>query len=274
MTDQSKALSQEPLVFFIHVMKTGGTTVIQSLLQMYPKGSRYPEEGYDEVFIAAKGLTEHLFSLSEERRALLRWASPHMPLSTALKFRETLDRPVYITLVLRDGVDRALSHLRNVSRRFKHVYTNRQLMDTPVLREFFFSNHQTRALSMGESDWQEWDQCITALAMMTQGLEKARLPFDVSPVDSTDLQLAIDSLRQIDVLGLQSEFDNWWQRCRSQFGWPSAPSPPVNVTSKLETGTAPPIPDSILEEIRELNALDSQLYAAAQELLKQEKVTR
>ena len=274
MIDLLKAPSEDPVVFFVHVMKTGGTTVIQSLLHQYPKGSRYPEEGEDEMFIAAKGLTENLFGLSEERRLSLRWISPHMPLSAAIKFREAADRPVYITLVLRDGFDRALSHLRNVSRRFNHTYTYRQLLDIPVLRDFFFSNHQTRALSMGESGWQEWDQSIKALTMMQLGVEKARLSADISPVGTADLELAISSLHQIDVLGLQSEFDNWWQRCRSQFRWPAVPAPPVNVTSKLETATAPPIPDSVLEEIRELNALDSQLYAAASELLKQGKATR
>jgi hypothetical protein len=274
MIDLSKAPSEDPVVFFVHIMKTGGTPVVQIRVPQYPKGSRYPEEGEDEMFIAAKGLTENLFGLSEERRLSLRWISPHMPLSAAIKFREAADRPVYITLVLRDGFDRALSHLRNVSRRFNHTYTYRQLLDNPVLRDFFFSNHQTRALSMGESCWQEWDQSIKALTLMTLGLEQAQLAPDIAPVGPEDLEQAIDSLRHVDVLGRQSEFDNWWQRCSSQFGWPAVPAPPVNVTSKLETGTAPPIPDSVLEEIRELNALDSRLYAAADELLKQGQATR
>jgi hypothetical protein len=268
MDEAPELRSQEPVVFFVHVMKTGGTTVIQSLLKKYPRGSYYPEDGVDGMMIEAKGLTRSFSRLTPERRAALRWISPHLPLSVATRFRSEEERPVAIAMVLRDGVERAVSHLRNLSRRFNHDYTYQELIDLPVLRDFFFSNHQTRVLSVGEAGWQDWDRSIEALTILQLGIDKFESSFEVKPVVEADLERAIAGLHEVDVLGIQSEFDDWWQRSRKKFNWPKESSAPANVTSKLETGKAPPIPDSVIEELRERNQLDMRLYAAARNLLK------
>ena len=259
---------EEPVVFFVHLMKTGGTTVNLNLLGKYPGGCRYPEEGVDAMTMEAKSLTRNLFALSEERRASLRWISPHLPLSAATRFREEMERPVSITMLLRDGLDRSVSYLRNLSLRFNHAYTYRELLDIPLLRKFFLSNHQTRALSITEANWQEWDNSMRGLFLLSLGVDKAQPISEISPVGEVDLNIAIAALSQVDVLGLQNEFDDWWQRCRQAYQWPGTPKYSANVTPAGDFGKVPPVPDSIIEELRELNALDSRLYAGASEILR------
>ncbi|MFT4518559.1 MAG: hypothetical protein ACI9JM_000940 [Halioglobus sp.] len=257
----------EPVVFFVHVMKTGGTTVLQSLLGTYPDGTRFPEAGVD-VLIEAKGSPQHLFNLEAQRQAALRWICPHVPYSAAARFREEQSREVPVTLVLRDGLERAVSHLKQVARRFDHAYSYQQLLDLPLLGEFFFTNHQTRALGLGESGWEEWDRCFRELITLQLHLDAPESSFEVSTVDQEHLDRALAVLPEVDVLGLQDEFDDWWLRCSKAFGWPTAPAASVNVGARLEASDAPPIPDSVIDQLRERNTLDIQLYAAARERLK------
>lgn len=259
--------SGEPIVFFVHVMKTGGSTVLQSLLNTYPQGSRFPETGVDAMF-EAKGSPAQLFNMPAARRQALRWVSPHAPLSAARRFAQEEQRPVAVTLILRDGLSRAVSHIRQVSRRFDHAYSYRELLDLPLLGEFFFSNHQTRALGIEESGWQEWEQCFQALAFLPQYLEGSAASFAVSPLAEAHLERAVAGLDQVDVLGLQDDFDDWWRRCRESFGWPGAPTASANVGNEQESRPAPPIPDDILDELRRRNALDTRLYDAARARLK------
>jgi hypothetical protein len=207
------------MVFFVHVMKTGGTSVRNSLFNFYPEDVRYPSPARDDPF-TAKASTRSLLNLSTERRNTLQFVSTQMPLSVALQFREETDPPTAITMVLRDGLERAISHLNQLSRRFNHAYSYRQLLDLPLLRDIFLSNHQTRMLSMGTSGWDEWDSSCMALIMLDQHLEKPDNPMQVSRVTEADLQTALEALPKVDVLGLQSESGAWWQQCQARFGWP------------------------------------------------------
>ncbi len=253
------------IVFFVHVMKTGGTTALQSLRRTYPAEARYPEGGIDSL-IAAKGAPQALFDLEAQRREGLRFIAPHVPLSAALQFQREAQRNVNITLVLRDGLDRAVSHLRQVARRFDYAYSYRELLDLPLLGNFFFSNHQTRALTAGVNDWPLWEACFSALGMLESYLDGELDSFAVAPVPESGLPVAIASLGALDVLGLQEDFDNWWQRCHRRYGWSQTPIADVNVGAAQEPAEAPSIPASILDELRERNRLDTQLYAAARKL--------
>jgi len=260
--------SEDEVVFFVHVMKTGGTSVKRGLPDGYASGSRFPEPRSDNA-IKFKGSTEHFFGMSAERRAATRWVSGHLPLSAALKFREEETRPVSIISLLRDGSERAVSHLRQVARRFDYKYSYRELLNLPLLGDYFFSNHQTRALGIGEPGWEEWDRCFHAMITLESLLEAAERSLSITSVSEVDLQRAVSALSQINVLGLQHDFDNWWQRCSDRYDWPSTPPPPANVGADRESTNAPPIPENILGELRERNELDCRLYAAAQNSLRQ-----
>ena len=247
-------------------MKTGGSTASRRLRQIYPVETRFPVSRAPGM-MNAKGSPSYLFDLPAEQREALRWLCPHMPFSVARHFQSLVQQPVSTTVLFRDGLDRAISHLLQVSRRLNHAYTYRQLLDVPVLGEFFFSNHQTRAMAIGQSSWGEWERCFAALWMLEDHLADPEPPFAISSLEPSDFEIARESLAQVDVLGLQDEFSDWWQRCRLRYGWPGEP-PAENVGAAKETGRAPPITDDIMGELRERNELDSRLYSAARELLK------
>jgi len=256
----------DSVVFFVHVMKTGGSTALRHLRRTYPEPVRYPLPGAFGT-MEEKSLVASLTGIDPERRERMRWIAPHVPLSAALDYRATAGRPVAITLVLRDGYSRALSHLRQVSRRFEHRYSYRELLDLPLIGDFFLSNHQTRVLGTGPQFWPVWDDCMRALVELPRGFEEPGAAPAVSPVSESMLEHAVANFAAIDVLGLQDDFGSWWQACREAFGWPEAPSGAVNVGSEQEITPPPAIPAAILDELRERNALDSRLYTAAREFL-------
>lgn len=265
---QSVQQSIDRIVFFVHIMKTGGTTVNTGLRGKYPLKKRYPSESGDAMQrVAEKAVTRHLFELPDEQYEKLKWVSPHMPLSVALHFKQQMQREVSIILLLREGADRAASYLRNLSLRFQHQYTYRELLDTPLLRNFFLSNHQTRVLCAAQADWAGWDNAMSGLVLLQRGLEKAEPYNQFTVMGEEELTSAIASLAKIDVLGVQDEFGDWWERCRREFEWPEQRKVSHNVTPKQGEGSMPPIPEDILEELAELNALDSQLYLAAKAAL-------
>lgn len=250
-------------------MKTGGSTALQSLRSTYPAGTLYPDGSVD-VLIETKGAPQALFKLDEPRRSTLRCIAPHVPFSVAECFQQQSQRRIATTLVLRDGLERALSHLRQVARRFEYRYSYRQLLDLPLLGNFFFSDHQTRALSATAGDWPLWEQCFSALAMLDLHLENPSTSLPVQRIGDAEFSDAANALERIDVLGLQSNFDSWWLRCHQSFGWPEKPVAAVNVGSAQESAKAPEIPQDIVDELRERNRLDSQLYAVAKQLLEQQ----
>ena len=239
--------------------------MLQSLRRTYPAKARYPEGGIDSL-ILSKGSPQALFDLDAQRREGLRFIGPHVPLSAALQLQREAQSNVNITLVLRDGLDRAVSHLRQVARRFNYAYSYRALLDLPLLGKLCLSNHPTRVLTAGVNDWPLWEACFSALGMLESYLDGEVESFAVAPVPESALPMAIASFGALDVLGLQGDFDNWWQRCHRRYGWPQAPVPDANVGAAQEPAQAPSISVSILDELRERNRLDTQLYAAARKL--------
>ncbi len=255
------------VVFHVHLMKTAGSTVNDSLMDFYRPVSRYVQAETMMEAAHMKASPQLLFNLPAKRRDQLRYISAHMPLSAAFRYRDESARPVSITLLLRDGFERAVSHLVHLARQLDFAFSYRELMDDPVLGEYFLSNHQTRALATCESAWSEWQRCFDRILFLKLHLETPTANFTVSAVTESDLARAISDLPKLDVLGLQSEFENWWRRCHARVGWPLAHSAPTNVGSRKHKRAAPQIPGSVLDELRERNRLDARLYAAAGELL-------
>lgn len=253
---------EQRVVFFVHVMKTGGSTALRKLMEFYDKPHRYPLPGMLGA-IEEKGLIASLHAVDPDRGDALRWIAPHMPLSVALDRKATSGRPVFITLMLRDGLSRALSHLRQISRRFDHRYSYRRILDLPLLGEFFLSNHQTRVLGSGRQDWHIWDDCIRGLTELPHALEEPAGAPTAAPVDQAMFEAALAGLEQVDILGLQDDFSGWWRACQAAFFWPEEPTERVNVGATQETVPPPPIPDAIVDELRERNRFDQRLYEAA-----------
>lgn len=269
MAGKRSATAESDTVFHVHLMKTAGTTVNSSLQAFYAPPLRYVQAEQVTQAIRKKTSPQLLFDLPPEQKASLRFINAHMPLTVALRYRDEVDARVVITLLLRDGLDRAVSNLRHLARQLGFAYSYRELLDDPILGDFFLTNHQTRALGMcgSDSQWDEWQRCFGCLMYLRLYMKTPDARFSVSPVGDTDLERAVSALPGIDVLGLQDAFDEWWRSCHSKLGWPAVHHSPVNVGNQKTRVVAPDIPRDVMDELRQRNLLDGQLYAAARDLL-------
>ena len=234
--------------FFIHVMKTAGTTFVRQLQQEFAPESIYPartvdwtsEHDYD-VYINIP----RLLALTSERRAEIRVFTGHFPYAAC-----DLVAPGCATLsVLREPVARTVSvlkHFKRVEARFRArpleaIYDDRQIF------RFFVENHQTKVFSLVPSDNEVAINC--GLTMDDERYERARA-----------------ALARVDVLGLTESYDDFLDATRQRFGWWAQ-----GVDRELRTNVSTEdwdVEPSFRERIAADNAYDVSLYEYAQGLLR------
>ena len=106
-----------PPVFFVHVMKSGGTTITRHLRETYELDQIYPSSALDLRHTdAGLDLDHHLSlpylqNLSAERRARIRVYIGHFPYVA----RDLLDPQLLAATVLREPVERTISLLRQLT---------------------------------------------------------------------------------------------------------------------------------------------------------------
>ena len=234
--------------FFIHVMKTAGTTFVRQLQQEFAPEAIYPARSVDwtdehdyDVYINIP----RLLALTPERRAGIRVFTGHFPYMVC-----DLVAPGCTTLsVLREPVARTVSvlkHFKRVEPRFRDstleaIYDDRQIF------RFFVENHQTKVFSLVPSDDEVAINC--GLSMDDDRYERARA-----------------SLVQVDVLGLAEAYDDFVDDTRRRFGWWAQ-----GVDRDLRTNVSTEAWDvepSFRERIAADNAYDVALYEYARGLLR------
>lgn len=253
--------SVEPLdrpVFFIHVMKTGGTTVFRYLRENFELDQLYP---YRKLDIQLDGdvvdLNHHLrlpylLGLSEERRRQIRVYSGHFPSVTP----ELLGGDFLTVTILRDPVERTISLLRQLTRATQWLDpTDRPPLELPLeevyhhpaVFEPLIHDHQTKVFSMRASDQPDSYR-------------------DVMDVDEKRLALAKRNLMQVDVLGLTEGYDDFLDDLGSRTGWHLQRGLQKNAAPRED---APRVVDSLRRRIAADNAMDVELYSFAKDLLGQ-----
>jgi hypothetical protein len=110
-------MSDPPKFFFVHVMKTGGTSLVFPLLREFPRDAVYPSAVRDrrhpndaEPYISIADVS----ALTAARRADIRVYAGHFPFMV----RDLIDGDVTTLTLLRDPVDRTVSLLKH----FKRLY--------------------------------------------------------------------------------------------------------------------------------------------------------
>jgi hypothetical protein len=101
--------------FFIHVMKTGGTSFVFDVLKTFPAEQVYPNKTLDRRYptdIAPYTSIEHLLEISPERRADIRVYAGHFPYMAC----EMMGIDFVKLTLLRHPVDRAISVLKQFKR--------------------------------------------------------------------------------------------------------------------------------------------------------------
>jgi hypothetical protein len=187
--------------FFIHVMKTAGTTFVRQLQQQFPPESIYPARGIDWTSpndVEAYINIPRLLSLSAERKSQVRIYTGHFPFMVC----DLIDPELNTLTVLRDPIDRTISVLKQFKRRegrFRDSSLEAIYDDRPIFR-FFVENHQTKVFSLAPEDNEVAINC---------GLD----------IDDARYARAQENLARVDVVGFTESYDVFIADVRARFGW-------------------------------------------------------
>jgi hypothetical protein len=238
-----------PRWFFIHVMKTAGTTFSRELKQQFAAESIYPCAGIDyQSPTSAEGLESYikiprLLSLPAERRAAVRVYTGHFPYWVGA----ALDPDLVTMTLLREPVERSLAALRHFKRdpAYRHLSLD-QIYDDRVVFRFYVENHQTKVFGLRPDDNEDAINC---------GLS----------IDDARFARAKENLASVDVLGLTEAYGEFIDEIRSRFGWwPGGVDVDRRENASREGWTAEP---ELRARIAADNAYDVQLYEYAKELI-------
>ncbi len=249
------ALDVRTRFFFVHVMKTGGRTLLRhfrenlELDELYPYGKLDIRRDGDKVDIHHHLRISHLLTLPEPRRQRVRVYSGHYPYVAC----ELLGGDFTTLTVLRDPVDRTLSLLRQFKRKDPWAdpglrypapmegLSLEEVYEHPVVYEPLVHNHQTKIFSMTAQD--PLDTYLDAI-----------------DVDAERLELAKRNLSTVDLVGLTEHYEEFLDRLAAMTGW--------SIHHQLRKNVTPgewvqPVSESFKRRIAEDNALDMELYEYA-----------
>ncbi len=258
--------------FFVHVMKTGGTSFVFQLLRNFAPDEVYPDTALDrrsptdaEPYASLTALEK----LSPERRRAIRVYTGHFPLVA----RELMGPDVVTLTLLRDPVDRVVSVLKHFKRLWPcyHELSLDAVYDDELVFRHFVEHYQTRMFALTAAGRTrsfasavEFDTLHGALADPAKRAA-ALGPDAVVPVDAAALARAKANLATVDVLGVNEEFDAFVAALREGYGWwPAGETydPRANVSEEPWEAS-----DALRARIERDNPLDRELYEHAIELI-------
>lgn len=239
---------QDRLLVFVHIPKTGGTTVVSVLAHQYPAEATHtimmrgmswtgPKHALWPNFLISPSKIRRLKSALKDPHAV-RALHGHFDLS----LRRLLPSNARLVTLLRDPVERAISH-------YCHY---RRLSTDPA--------HELAARS-SLTNW----VCRSGLVEMDNGQTRrlaGELKLPIGAVSSRTLDKAKANLAQeFSVVGLTERFEEFQVLLHREFDWTYCRYPARNVganrlrQSQLDAGA--------LEIIRERNRFDLELYRFA-----------
>ncbi|MFZ6004093.1 MAG: hypothetical protein ACOYXM_09190 [Actinomycetota bacterium] len=228
-------------LFFVHVMKTGGSTFRRRIVQRLGAEAVFPCRALDPPEAEPNLRIDHLASLPAARLEAIRAFTGHFPFFAATLVPR---RTVTIT-ILRDPVDRVISYLKQHHRQ-KGLGPDRSLesiYDLPWHRELHMLDYQVRVFATTAAD---------GVHSVMEHVE----------IDERRMEVAKDHLREVDLLGLHECYDDFTERAMRTLGWPLEYVTPQRVSMPGE------VPDSLRRKIAADNEADLEFYAFARELYK------
>jgi len=271
--------------FFIHVMKTGGTSFAEHLRanftakQSYPTACITAQTGvFDriEAYLHVPKLVANVNALNGQLRIVL----GHVPYSV----RSLLNKDYVAMTLLRDPVDRTLSYLKHCRRyHIEHMgLTLEEIYEDAWFHASFISNYQTKIFSMSAQealaedrylpksskvpprrelvDGQSFSPEIEMLRDSAPGrfsLECFATSTGVINVDAKRLAIAKENLASVEVVGVTEHFDYFLRQLVDRYNWTIKSIPHRHVGEQ----------DAISPEFRNRiavdNAFDMDLYEYA-----------
>ena len=187
--------------FFVHVMKTAGTTFAMQLTLQFSPSSIYPARGIDwESPSDLERYTDvpRVLAVSAERRSQIRVYTGHFPYMV----HELIDPRLVVLTLLRDPIERTVSvlkHFKRLDDRYRDLDLE-QIYDDAHIFGAFIHNHQT--------------------AIFSRTREDGYLPIQ-EPITVDDHRLAVAkaNLAKVHIVGLTSRYADFIAELRSRFGW-------------------------------------------------------
>jgi hypothetical protein len=235
--------------FFLHVMKTGGTSMLRHIIDNFPVGQVEPDvrvklargEVGEPEGPPTYGSLERILSLSDERRREIRVYAGHYP------FMVTDLVPTDVTMtVLRDPVERTISFLRHCKRYdpTKRPLSLEEIYDGPYDFPLLIRNYQTKLFAMRPTD---------------EAPDKAHLA-DIF-IDGERLEVAKANLASVDVIGLQHRFGEFLGQLENRYGWTFGAEHQQRVATEDW-----PVSASLRQRIVDDNQVDLEFLGYAEEL--------
>jgi hypothetical protein len=231
--------AHSPTYFFMHVMKTGGTTFIQHIEANFPPEEVFPGPGKTLERRRGYYIVDELRRITPERRRSLRVYTGHFPFVAS----QLVGADVTLAM-LRDPISRTLSFLRDCKRHKAHMadMSLEEIYDDPWMYPVRIHNYQAKLFAMTLGDEPVSD-------------------LDVFDVEGPRLDVALAHLERVDVLGLHDHYDEFLMTMRARYGWQISDVPNMRVSTE-EWEVAPHLPERIATD----NAADMALYHRAREL--------
>lgn len=227
-------------IFLVHLQKTAGTTLIRRIRRQFADPRAVYPHSDDGDGIARVISVEHLLSVWAARKQEIRVVTGHFPLCVS----ELLGGEFTTLTVLRHPLDRTVSYLRH-HRRVTPADADlslEQVYDDELRFHGLVHNHMTKMLSLLPEEMDKG--ALTRVAFTPERLERAK-----------------QRLAAVDIIGLQEDFESFWRRLATSFGWSVEDHVPRTV--RPTTGLPAELRDRILAD----NADDLELYEFASRLV-------
>jgi Sulfotransferase family len=202
------AVDPDTVFFFVHLMKTGGTTFAQHIDRNFPVGARYPTAPKDGGRDGQYFMIDEVRAEAARRGRELRCYTGHLPFVVS----DLVGADVRLTIV-RDPVERTVSALRHF-RRYHEEHRDRPLeaiYEDPFVFDSFVHDHQSKLFAMTVDD-------------------KLESHLDVVTVDEDRLRVAIDNLERTDVVGLTDGYAAFLDQLADRYGWEFDAVPDLRVS--------------------------------------------
>jgi hypothetical protein len=235
-------------ILFLHIPKCAGTTLVEEILKM-----RFSPE---EILIFYEQGTEVLINrlkdMSKRKQRRLKCVAGHFAFGI---HKHYTGRPCAYITILRDPVDRVISHYNDVVRRKSHY-----LHDQVKTRNLSLKQYVESGISLELNNGQ-----TRILAGIGEGT-----PFGVSYPRLLDL--AQEHLDMCEIVGVSEDFSAFLGRLEKQWGWDIPEYSNRNISSGQKYSKD--IDNETRRVIENFNDLDIELYRFARDLLQEREKDR